>query len=144
MHKVYCEHNSITKRLRELQRNGQIELVHYPVDPNSRTKHIKKLAKPSEVRWKDANVLWEKSDSTSESIKGSEHWNEILRLIGIENRRDALHVDSAYKTGCICLITKDGDILKVRHELTALLKLNIFSPVEDNLYVFLKAVEKNP
>ena len=137
MHKVYCEHNSITKRLRELQRNGQIELVHYPVDPDSRNRHIKKLAEPSEVQWDDANVLWGKADSTWDSAKGSKHWNEILSLVGTENRRDALHVDSAYKTGCICIVTKDGDILKVRDELTALLKLNIFSPEDDTLYAFL-------
>lgn len=138
MHKVYCEHNSITKRLRELQNSGQIELVHYPVDPDSRTKHIRKLAVPSEVHWEDANVLWEKSDFTPDSIKGSEHWCDILRIVGPQNRRDALHVDSAYKTGCFCLITKDSDILSVRKELAALLKLSIFSPEEDALYAFLE------
>jgi len=139
MHKVYCEHNAITKRLRVLQDRGQIELVHYPVDPDSRTKHIRKLAVPSEVQWKDANVLWENGDLNWDSIKGSEHWREILRVVGPQNRRDALHVDSAYKTGCLCLVTKDSDILKVREELAALLKLNIFSPDEGGLYLLLGA-----
>ena len=116
--------------------------MHYPVDPNSRNRHIKKLAMPSEVNWEEANVRWENSDFTWESTKGSAHWREILKIVGSQNRRDALHVDSAYKTGCFCLVTRDSDILKVRKQLHTLLNLNIFSPEENELFALLETGEK--
>jgi hypothetical protein len=54
-----------------------------------------------------------------------------MKIIGPENRRDALHIDSAYKTGCAAIVTNDGDIRDHKNELEALLGLLIFHPEMD-------------
>ena len=71
-------------------------------------------------------------EMTWADFKGSEHFSEIRRIIGSANRRDALHVDSAYKTGCVAMVTVDGDILDHKTEIEKLLPLIIFHPVNDD------------
>jgi hypothetical protein len=69
--------------------------------------------------------------------EGSEEYEVILEIVGRQNRRDALHVDSAFKTGALCLVSEDKDILGVRDRLFDLLGLRMFSPSEDALYALL-------
>lgn len=45
MVKIYCEHGALTSDLRMLQREGLVELIHFPYDPNSWSRHIKISAK---------------------------------------------------------------------------------------------------
>jgi len=59
---------------------------------------------------------------------GSEHFGEILAILGRENRRDALHVDSAYKSGCGAFVTTDSDILTHKEKLLALLGIRFLDP----------------
>ena len=129
--KIYCEHSALTADLRALQRAGRIELVHFPYDPESRTRHIVPSAMVSNAQWRDLNTTWDELTGTWDDFKGSEHLNQIMRIIGPENRRDALHIDSAYKTGCTALITVDTDILDHKRNLEALLQLRIFHPEDD-------------
>lgn len=68
---------------------------------------------------------------------GSQHYETILNIVGRDNRRDALHVDSAYKTECDCMVTVDSDILGKREALIKLIGLPIFSPDEKALQDFL-------
>jgi hypothetical protein len=56
MLKVYCEHGAITAGLRARQASGGIQLIHFPYDPNSRSKHIKPTAEPSLAQWRDMNI----------------------------------------------------------------------------------------
>lgn len=129
--KVYCEHGALTARLRALQREGRIELVHFPYDPGATTKHISPSAVPSDAQWRDLNVKgWSGlAHTTWNDFKGSERLPEIRKIIG--GRRDALHVDSAYKTGCRAFVTVDGDILNHRQQLEALLGVRVFHPERD-------------
>lgn len=131
--KVYCENNAITNDLKDLQRSGAIELIHYPYDhPSSRTRHISRSAVPSEKRWCDANTTWEEAgDLKWNDLAGSEKYNEILTLIGKNNRCDALHVDSAFKSKCVCLVTRDKDILAHRDRLAEMLGIRFFDPGRD-------------
>jgi len=129
--KIYCEHGAITTGLRALQREGLIELVHFPYDPESRARPIAPTAMPSDAQWRDLNVSWEELKGTWDDFTGSEHLPEIRRIIGPENRRDTLHIDSAAKTGCVAMITVDRDILDHRNELEALLGLKFFHPTND-------------
>ena len=140
---VYCERNALDKRLRKLQRENLICLVHYPVEKSSRTKHIRTLAIPSAVRWEESHARWENSTHTRDSVTGSEHFEKIVELIGPQNRCDALHVDSAFKTKCVCFVTEDSDILNVREQLFKLTRLRIFSSKEECLYTFLSSLSKN-
>jgi hypothetical protein len=59
---------------------------------------------------------------------GSEHLYEILTIVGHENRRDALHVDSAFKSRCAVFITTDSHILQHKSQLQALLGIRFFHP----------------
>ena len=96
--KIYCEHGAVTPMLRASSRDGRIELVHFPYDPGSRTRHISPSATPSDAQWRDLNTTWDELTEAWEDIKRSEHHQEIIRIVGTANRRDALHVDSAYKS----------------------------------------------
>jgi|SRR5437667_8193573 len=136
--KIYCEHGAVTADLRGLQRDGRIELVHFPYDPESRARAISPSTAPSDAEWRDLNTTWDEMTGTWDDFKGSQHLLEIRRIIGAANRRDALHVDSAFKTGCAAIVTVDRDILDHKNELEALLGLRIFHPDNDkeNLHRF--------
>lgn len=64
-------------------------------------------------------------------MSGSVHLEEIRSILGPQNRRDALHVDSAYKAGCKCFVTRDSDILLKRKQLETLLGIRFFDPAKD-------------
>jgi hypothetical protein len=50
----------------------------------------------------------------------SEKYSEIERIVGRDHRRDVLHIDSAYRSRCVCFFTRDkSDILKNRTQLEA-------------------------
>jgi hypothetical protein len=130
--KIYCEHGALSGYLRALRNEGKIELIYFPYDPESRTRHITPTAVPSEAQWRDMNMTFDElGNITFNDFTGSEHLQEICRIIGPDKRRDALHVDSAYKTGCKVMVTVDRDILDHKAELEMLLKLRIFHPEND-------------
>jgi len=66
---------------------------------------------------------------TVSDYSSGRHFKEILSIIGPGNRRDALHVDSAFKSGCSVFITQDHHILDHRAQLEALLGIKFFHPV---------------
>jgi len=69
--------------------------------------------------------------SIGEMVESDKHV-EIERIIGRSNRRDVLHIDSAYRSGCVCFFTRDrGDILAKRTELESLLGIRFFHPDDD-------------
>lgn len=129
--KIYCEHSALTADLRALQREGRIELVYFPYDPYSRARDIAPSAVASNAQWRDLNVTWGELSGTWADCTGSEHLSEIIEIVGRQNRRDALHVDSAYKTGCAAIVTADRDILDHKSELEVVLRLRIFHPEHD-------------
>jgi hypothetical protein len=130
--KIYCEHGALTADLKALQRDGRIELVHFPYDEDSKARAISPSAIPSDAQWRDLNTgSWDALTGSWSDFEGSPHLPEIRRIIGAENRRDALHVDSAFKTGCAAMVTVDQDILDHTAKLEALLGLRIFHPDRD-------------
>lgn len=134
MLKVYCEHGALSKKLLALRREGRIELVHFPYDPEGTTKFISPTATVSEAQWRDFNIGgWNDLAEVGSwaDIKGSEHLPQIRRIIGASHRRDCLHVDSAFKSGCRAFVTADRDILNQRGPLEALLGIRFFHPVQD-------------
>ena len=129
--KVYCEHGALTSELKQLQAQGLIELVHFPYDENSGSRHLSKNVVPSQLQWRDANLKWSELRGTWNDLSGSSLYEQILEMVGPNNRRDALHVDTAYKNGCAALVTKDRDILNRRAELESLTGLRIFHALRD-------------
>lgn len=125
--KIYCEHGALTSELRAFQREGRIVLVHFPYDPGSRTRHISLLATPSDAQWRDLNTTWSELTWPWDAFKGSEQHQEIIRIVGPANRRDALHIDSAYKSGCAAIVTADNDISGHKAEFETLLRASCIS-----------------
>ena len=74
---------------------------------------------------------------------GSQHLAAIRQIIGPEHRRDVLHVDSAFKSGCACFVTVDQDILAKRQKLESLLGIRFFHPEQDEaqLVEFLEGIK---
>lgn len=95
--KIYCEHGAITSELRTHQRSGRIELIHFRYDPDARSRHLSPSAIPSEAQWRDLNVTWEELNCSWNDFSASEYLDQIYSILGGGNRRDALHIDSAYK-----------------------------------------------
>ena len=132
MVKIYCEHGALTPGLRALQRKGSIKLMNFPYDPNARAHAISPTALPSEAQYRDLNLTYDELNCRYDDFQGSDLLPQIRKIIGSENRRDALHVDSAYKSECRALVTRDTDILKHRDELEQLLGLRIIHPDTDH------------
>jgi hypothetical protein len=140
MLKVYCEHNAITKELLQLKKDGIIEILHFPYDPNSTNRRISHPAKPSGAQMRDIGCTFEEiGNACFGEFVGSEYLEAIMKIIGLDNRRDALHVDSAYKSGCICMVTCDSDIWSKADRLEQLLGLRVFHKNDPKLVVFLRA-----
>jgi len=140
MLKIYCEHNAYTEKIRALKRAGKIEILHFPYDPNSKSRRVSRAATPSGALIKDVGCTFEEAgDACFKDFVGSQYLEAILEIIGPSNRRDALHVDSAYKSGCACIVTRDSDISSKVERLESLLGLRIFHVGDPNLEAFLDA-----
>lgn len=126
--RVYCEHGALTVEIKRWARTGRIELVHFPYDPDSHTRRIPGIAEPSNAQIRDLNLPIKDLPGTIGDYRGSEHFEKILAILGREHRRDALHVDSAFKSRCAIFITRDSDILNHKAQLLDLLGIRFFDP----------------
>jgi hypothetical protein len=129
--RAYCEHGAVRRKLRHLQHEGRLILIGFPYDPNSRAKAIHWLASPSKTEIRDLNLSIGEMNFTLGQMVGSEKHSEIERIIGRGNRRDVLHIDSAYRSRCACFFTCDSDILAHRIDLESLLGIRFFHPDDD-------------
>jgi hypothetical protein len=129
--KVYAEHGALNQAIRRMQDAGRIELLHFPYDPDSRSKAIPGTAAPSAARIDDLHLPIGALPGKISDYEGSPHYPTILGILGAQNRRDALHVDSAFKSGCRALLTRDSDILTHRDRLEAVLGIRFFHPDRD-------------
>lgn len=72
----------------------------------------------------------------------SDLYKRILTLIGAGNLVDAMHIDSAYKSGCNALITSDmDDIASKRESIERLTGLKVFH-THRHWEEFLKYIER--
>lgn len=129
--KIYCEHGAMTPMLRSLQHQGLAELFHFPYDPDSRSRHLK-ISLPSLAQWRDMNLSWNEATFPWNAVAGSQYLSNIIEIVGAGNRRNALHIDSAFKTGCRIFVTRDEGILSCRQDLEALLPIRFFHPDRDS------------
>jgi hypothetical protein len=129
--KVYCEHGAFRKELYKLQKDGLIELVTFHYEMNMKKKH--QDAKPSNAKIADLQHLTLGEENwTFGEFNGSEKFNQIQNILGEHNRRDVLHVDSAYKTGCAVFFSRDRhDIISKASDLEQILGIKFFHPDDD-------------
>lgn len=128
---VYVEHGALRDELWSLQRKGVIELVTFPYE--SKNRRIKRQAIPSAARIGDLGfVTIGELQCRIGDFSPSNFYGDILRIVGQQSRRDALHIDSAYKSDCKAFFSRDKkDILSNRVELEPLLGIRFFHPDED-------------
>ena len=138
--RVYCEHGAFRKELYQLQRDGLVELVNFPYEMRIQKKHQK--AQPSNAKIADsAHVLLAEAHWPLAEFKGSPKLGQIRQLLGQRTRRDALHVDSAYKSGCVAFLSRDRKhILAKAQELEELPGMRFFHP-DEHWDEFLRFVE---
>lgn len=132
MIKVYCDASGYRKELKDFERKGYIQLVMFPYE--NKNKKIVKKGKPSGARWCDMGSLtWNDLGGYSWSdFNGSEGYQNILKIVGNENREDALHLDSAYKNQCTIFITRDKEhIIQNKKNLEKLLDIGIYHSDEN-------------
>jgi len=133
--KVYCEHNAFREELWQLQKEGIIEIINFPYEQKINKKHHR--ARPSKALWKDLNVPWNEMNWLWKEMDGSEKLEMIRKILGPRTRRDTLHIDSAYKEGCIAFLSRDRQhIISKAQELENLLGIRFFHP-DDNWDDFL-------
>lgn len=128
--KVYCDHGSITSELRQLERQKRITLVTFPYDDEC--KKIQQVAQPSMAQIRDLHMPIKDLSGTFGDYAPSEKYLQIEQILGKNNRRDVLHVDSAFKTGCSYFFSMDKrHILARREELYQILGIRFFHPLEE-------------
>ena len=128
--KVYAEHGALRHELEGFQQRGIIELVTFPYENKNR--NIPGLATPSAAQFRDlGNITIGQMNFRIGDMSASERYEEILSIVGPLNRRDALHVDSAYKSGCAAMLSRDRHIVGKAARLHALLGLRVFHPDVD-------------
>ena len=143
MQKVYCGRGAYNKRLRALESEGLIQLVHFPYE--GRNRRIRVQATPSIVTWDCTYITMDSAIPIGE-MAASEKYSEILAIIGSNNDFDARHLDSAYKSACACFLTPDKrNITRNSSDLEILLGFRIFHGVDDwkEFLAFVGSVSNN-
>lgn len=138
MLRVYCDTGGFRRELAELQRQGLVALYQFKYE--NRNRHIRYAAVPSAPTWKQMNYTWDEMRTTPgfESVtfdnlgEKSPKYDELLNLVGPDNKVDAQHLDSAYASGCNVFLTSDKDDLCARREeICALTGLSVLHVQED-------------
>lgn len=127
MIKVYCDNGGFNKELRALEKQGIVEVLMFPYE-NRNTK-TRATSLPSNAQFRDLNNFdrWDDLPGTFGDYTASDKYASIEEIVGGQHRRDVLHLDSAYKSGCSCLFTSDkDDIYANREALFELLDIKIY------------------
>lgn len=127
--KIYLDSGADITGIEDL--HSDCHFFHVPYDDSSnRRKNLECPPAPiSKAQWRDMNLPWCEWTTSWEENNGSEYLSNIQCIIGKGHRRDALHLDSAYKARVDCFLTGDKkDIWANRSQLEILLGFRIFYP----------------
>lgn len=127
---VYCDTGGFRKELQRLEREGRVRVITFPYE-NEITKAT--VGIPSEATFDDLNNFTiERLPGTFDDYKRSDKYGEIEKIVGRKNRRDVLHLDSAFKSGCTVFLTNDvRDILSHRQSLEPILNMRLFNSAKE-------------
>ena len=144
MIKVYLDSNVDVKLIKKTVKNifGDVEIkfLQWPVD--KRNKNIKDFGLPAgEITWSDDNLTWEESNFTWADYSPTEKYEQVIQIIGKNNRRDCIHFDVAIKNKCHFFLTEDKDFLQKRDQLEVLSCVEIFDPSK-HLDEFIESLKK--
>lgn len=128
---IYLDGSVNVSGFKQLHQHCRFLLSPYD-SATQRRKDVKwELATPSQAQFRDWNIPWKDITFSWEAHKASEKLPEIYSIIGNDplERRDGLHLDSAFKSGAHIFLTSDKDnICKYRQALEPLLGFRIFYP----------------
>jgi hypothetical protein len=138
--KVYAEHGALRDELYALERAGKVQLVTFPYE--SKSKKIRGRALPSAAQLGDlGHVTIGEMNFPLGEFSPSPTYARTVEIVGSRNRRDALHIDSAYKSACVAFFSRDRkDIISRRDALEPLLGIRFFHP-DDDWQAFLEFLE---
>lgn len=131
MIKVYCDTSGFRQGLKDLQNQGKIELVMFSYENKNR--NITNSGKPSAATIGDLkNFTIGALPGTIGDYKGSNRFESLKEIMGEENRVDILHLDSAFKTGCLFFLTRDRKhIVSKREEIEKILGIKVVHSDDD-------------
>lgn len=122
---VYCEGGAYVGIVKDLRRERLIKVIIGPYDTQPKKKRFEP-ARPSLVTMDSTYFTCDNPTPISDLVE-SPKYEEILRIIGKQNRQDALHLDSAYKSHAQAFLTSDWqDVGRNRDELQKALGFPIF------------------
>ena len=128
--KIYCDHGSITRQLRELESQKRVVLIEFPYDGDKCKKT--QMAYPSKAQIRDLQMPIKELPGTFGDYASSEQYSKIEQILDKNNRRDILHVDSAFKAGCSYFFSMDKKHILARgEELYQTLGIRFFHPLEE-------------
>ena len=138
--RVYCDTGGCNKELRSLEKNGDIEIFYYPYE--NKNKFIKQRSPPSRMTWGDMIDPWNENFYPWKAYSGSKKFIGLTRILSLNNnRKDILHLDSAYKSECHFFVTSDKvHIYSKRNELFNHLK--IFVCLHTDISQIINAIQK--
>lgn len=142
MIKIYCDtggyHNILKKYENVIIYNFEYE--------NKNMKVNNKGLPSSNMTWDDfKNSPAKLNELKFDDFYSSNILNDIIKIIGIQNKIDAYHLDSAYKNNCDIFLTSDNDDIYSKKELLEpLLSIKIFLPHKNlkDLEEYLNILEK--
>jgi len=123
---IYCEAGANPRLVKKRLCSLPVKIVHFPYD--SKCHAIPAQPVPSAAQTRDLNLPIGELPGVLSDYSPSRHFEKILAIVGEKNRRDALHIDSAFKSGCIAFVTTDSDFLAHAQELESLLGIQLFRP----------------
>ena len=95
--KIYADSGANIKFLKNFY--SYCVFITFPYDSAHRRKVFPKpvIAAPSALQWRDFHLSWNEAKFPSCECNRSEIYDSLEKFIGKSNRRDILHLDSAYK-----------------------------------------------
>ena len=143
MIKIYCEDGSMTKAIKNLKKDSDIELVSFPFENiNKRTTDSKR---PSELTC-DSTFVTGDSDIRISDTVASELFAEIEEIVGKGNYNDIRHIDTAYKEKCQIFVSPDKkDIVNNGRKLFELTGIKFFYCDDiQGINKYIKQIKQNP
>lgn len=148
MMKVYLDRNVdvrwVKNSTKDVLGNIPIDFIQWPLE--GKTKRVQEFGLPAgEITWNDLNhVTWDDLDfCTWDDFNPTDKYEQILSIVGKQNREDCIHFDIAVKNNCCFYLTSDKDFLQKKEHLHALTQIQIYDPaISDGLDRFLAALRE--
>ena len=118
MIRVYCDTGAYVRPLSDFEADGLISLHRFKYE--NRSKRIRSVAIPSDLKYDElTNYTYDElTGLTYEELGGvNSKLEQVLAIVGANNRIDARHIDSARMSSCKIFLASDKGDIRARREL---------------------------